>query len=173
MEDEDAFWMNQDRAAADHHDERECLGDTLQRIKLAVKPVFRPLRSRPSPRRPHLLRKLRTAIRLIVNERRWAFVWESTDLTRRDLNIQKATTHQRNRLDKFDKGNTRPKSIIATISVMRFFKIWMEDHQGKDRDEARATFQLVIKGVDYGDFSSMNAASSCRDTATAVLNVCS
>lgn len=143
-------------------------GDTLERIKLAVKPVFRAVKKAPKPKPP-------TPSPKVVDDTQvepstsvgWVFLWESTDLTRRDLNIPKGNdnTNVTGSIN-LDKGK-----LDAEIDHRHYFRD--EVFQSLDWkttkvatvDEAHATFQLVIKGVDHGEFVLRIAHTTSTDSA--------
>lgn len=136
-------------------------GDTVPRIKLKVIPLRRPLtraRATPkkakasksaSPARPGVSAPAPAPAMVGVE---FELVWESKPLTRRDLTIPNAAgTHATGSVN-LDKG-----LLPDAVDHRHYFRddvfpnlAWTT--RSKTVDEAFAKFQLVLKGISYGEF---------------------
>lgn len=144
-------------------------GDVLEKIKLAVKPIYRAVKKAPKPKPP-------TPAPKVVDDTQiepstsvgWVFLWESTDLTRRDLNIPKGNENTNvTGSTNLDKGK-----LDAAIDHRHYFRdeVFQELTWATTKlatvEEAEATFQLVIKGVDHGEFVLKIAHTTSTDTTS-------
>ncbi len=135
-------------------------GDKVPRIRLSV------------PFLPPTLRAIRKPVKAPGTHRpsvgtvRWEVVWQSKPLTERDLTIPKAAgTHATGSIN-LDKG-----LLDASIDHRHYFRDivfarlkWT--HRNSTVDEASAIFGLVVKGVDYGEFTlSVRHTTSTGSTA--------
>ena len=131
--------------------------DTVPRIKLKVPPLRSALKKvRATPKRPrpkaaktgaHAPQAVPAAVGV-----EFELVWESKLLTRRDLTIPKATgTHATGSVN-LDAG-----LLPDTVDHRHYFRdevfanlVWTA--RSLTVDEAFAKFQLVLKGISYGEF---------------------
>lgn len=143
-------------------------GTTLEKIKLAVKPVYRAIKKPPKPKAP-------TPAPKVVDETQiepstsvaWDFVWESKELERRDLNIPKGndSTNVTGSIS-LDKGK-----LDTDVDHRHYFRdevfqnLSWKTGKVKTVDEAHATFQLVIAGVDHGEFTLRIAHTTSKEAS--------
>ena len=82
----------------------------------------------------------------------YRLVWQSKPLTRRDLTIPNAEgTHQTGSIS-LDKGLLAPDVDHRHYFRDEVFAHLDWEHKSATVDQAVATFQIVLKGRDYGDF---------------------
>lgn len=143
-------------------------GDTLEKIKLAVKPVYKAIKKPPKPKAPTPTPKVVDDTQIEPSTSvSWVHVWDSTALTRRDLNIPKGNdnTNVTGSIN-LDKGK-----LDADVDHRHYFRdeVFQELDWKTTKvatvDEAFATFQLVIKGVDHGEFTLRIAHTTSTDSA--------
>lgn len=132
--------------------------DTVPRIKLKVMPLRSALKKvRATPKRPQPVKAVKAgahAARAIPAAAgvELELVWESKALTRRDLTIPKASgTHATGSVN-LDAG-----LLPDTIDHRHYFRDEIFANLAWTRrsvtvDEAFAKFQLVLKGISYGEF---------------------
>jgi HKD family nuclease len=131
-------------------------GDKLARIKLLVKPAKKIIgkkapaaKSKPTPK------ATKAAGTTIYPTPGAGFehMWDSTPLTERDLSIPKGTNTNATGSINLDKGLLDPSIDHRDYFRHEVFKYLLWKPTGrKTVEEAHANFQLVIKGVNYGDF---------------------
>ena len=131
--------------------------DNIPRIKLKVAPLRHVLaKAKTIPRKPKTSKtagdetNLTSATAVVGIE--YELVWESKPLTRRDLTIPDAKgTHATGSVN-LDKG-LLPKEVdhrhYFRDDVFPYL-VWVA--RSKTVDEAYAKFQLVLKGISYGEF---------------------
>jgi HKD family nuclease len=134
-------------------------GDTLSRIKLKVAPLRRNLAaakkaavkppSTPSPATKTAAAPFAPPAPGIAYE----LVWESKELTRRDLNIPSGKTTNSTGSISLDKG-----LLPAEVDHRHYFReeifpnlAWGPSNKATV-EEAYTKFQLVLKGISYGEF---------------------
>lgn len=122
--------------------------DTLRRIKLKVPPLRRPLaKVRAAPIGAPVPKPVPATVGI-----EFELVWESKPLTRRDLTIPEAAgTHATGSVN-LDKG-----LLPEDVDQRHYFRDDVFPHLGwvsrsATVDEAFTKFQLVLKGISYGDF---------------------
>jgi len=136
-------------------------GDNVPRMKLKVPPLHSTLaKAKTTPRKPKSSKtaggakvgetNLTSATAVVGIE--YELVWESKPLTRRDLTIPDAEgTHATGSVN-LDKG-LLPKEVdhrhYFRDDVFPYL-VWVA--RSKTVDEAYAKFQLVLKGISYGEF---------------------
>jgi HKD family nuclease len=131
--------------------------DTTPRIKLKVAPLRRALAKvaldKPASGQattskgtmPQFAPTITTGVEFDL-------VWESKPLTERDLNVPRGTnTHATGSIN-LDKG-----LLVDSVDHRHYFRDEVFPHlawtpRSKTVDEAYAKFQLIIKGISYGDF---------------------
>lgn len=135
-------------------------GDTIPRIKLKVPPLRRALakvKAAPKKTKPS---KAAVGAKAGVAPKsipatvgvEFELVWESKPLTRRDLTIPNAAgTHATGSVN-LDKG-----LLPEDVDHRHYFRDDVFPHlmwvtRSKTVDEASAKFQLVLKGISYGEF---------------------
>lgn len=131
--------------------------DTVRRIKLKVTHLRRPLvKTKSAPKGPTKPSKaVSTAVPATVGVE-YELVWESKDLTRRDLTIPDASgTHATGSVN-LDKG-----LLPASVDHRHYFReevfsglVWAATSASGKVEEAFAKFQLVLKGISYGEFDA-------------------
>lgn len=144
-------------------------GDKLKRIALLVKPVVKtPVTkkgaTKPKPKPAPV--KVAGATVAPTPGASFELVWESKELTERDLSIPKnANTHAAGSIN-LDKGQ-----LPAEIDHRDFFRdevfpslAWKP--ATKTTEEVYAKFQLVVKGVDHGEFELRVAHSTDKTSAS-------
>lgn len=152
--------------------------DTTPRIKLRVSPVFSSISvikraAKKATSKPVTKRALgkKRAAGPVEKEQQPAvgvqleLVWESKELTRRDLVIpKKGTNTNPTGSISLDKGLLPPE-----IDHRHYFRddvfwglTWA--HKSKTVDDAYAKFQLVVKGVSYGEFDLRIAHTTSTTT---------
>ncbi len=135
--------------------------DTVPRIRLRVSPIRRALvKARAAPKKSKAAKSVKVAkvgipaptpIPATVGIE-FELVWESKPLTRRDLTIPDAAgTHATGSVN-LDKG-----LLPEAVDHRHYFRddvfpdlAWVS--RSKTVDEAFAKFQLVLKGISYGEF---------------------
>ena len=135
--------------------------DTLSRIRLKVHPLRRALaaakKAVAKPMTPATAAKNAAAVApaapLPASGVEYELVWESKALTRRDLNIPDGNSTNRTGSINLDKGLLPPEvdhrhyfreEIFADLS-------WRQSNR-PTVEEAYTKFQLVLKGINYGEF---------------------
>jgi hypothetical protein len=131
-------------------------GDKLSRIKLLVKPLKKAVTKKAAAAKAKPAPKPTTAAGTTVYPTPGAgfeHLWDSTPLTERDLSIPKgANTHATGSIN-LDKGLLDPSIDHRDYFRQEVFKaLTWKPTSSKTVEEAHANFQLVIKGVNYGDF---------------------
>jgi HKD family nuclease len=135
--------------------------DPVSRIKLKVKPLRRALaaakKAAPKPAKPPATVSTPTSAPTpVIVGVGPELVWESAPLTERDLNIPKGTNTNKTGNMNFDKGE-----LPDGVDFRHYFRDvvfpslpWMPSTRkgSKDREIATGWFQLVMKGVNYGEF---------------------
>ncbi len=145
-------------------------GDGLERITLALKPIWRkvkkpskPATPKPAPKKEEEGEAVEPSIGV-----GFEFVWESKALTERDLTIPKdtATTHPTGSIN-LDKG-----TMAAEVDHRHYFRdevfnalTWAATKSAAV-EAAHATFQLVIKGTNYGEFTLRISHTTSTDTTS-------
>lgn len=135
--------------------------DTVPRIKLKVPPLRRALaKARAAPKKPKVPKAAKLAKAGVPAPKpvpatvgvEFELVWESKPLTRRDLTIPDAAGTNPTGSVNLDKG-LLPKAV----DHRHYFRddvfpglTWAS--RSKTVDEAFAKFQLVLKGISYGEF---------------------
>ncbi len=142
--------------------------DTLARIKLLVAPVRKAgvKKGAAKPKPKAAVVKVAGVVVAPTPGATFELLWESTPLTERDLSIPKnANTHATGSIN-LDKG-----LMSADIDHREFFRdevfpslTWTP--ATKTTEEARAKFQLVVKGVDHGEFELRVAHSPDKTSAS-------
>ncbi|OEO30346.1 hypothetical protein VW23_021750 [Devosia insulae DS-56] len=127
-------------------------GDSVPRIKLKVQPLRRPLRKAKAAGKKQPGAKLAKAPAPIAPGVDLELVWESTPLTRRDLNIPDGANTNKTGSINLDKG-----LLPEDVDHRHYFRddvftalAWSARTAAVD--EAYAKFQLVLKGISYGEF---------------------
>jgi hypothetical protein len=137
--------------------------DTVPRIKLKVVPLRRALKKakappeKPSAAKPAKGKKAAKAAAKpapLTAGVEFELVWESKSLTRRDLTIPDAAgTHATGSVN-LDKG-----LLADDVDHRHYFRdevfstlVWAPTNATGKVEEAFAKFQLVIKGISYGEF---------------------
>lgn len=136
-------------------------GDSVPRMKLKVAPLRRALaKAKAAPKKPKLP-KAPTGVKAGVAAPKpvpatvgieFELVWESKPLTRRDLTIPDAKgTHATGSVN-LDKG-----LLPEDVDHRHYFRDDVFPHlvwatRSKTVDESFAKFQLVMKGISYGEF---------------------
>lgn len=144
-------------------------GDKLKRITLLVKPVIKTPVTKKGAAKPKPKPTLVEVDGVTITPTPGAsfeLVWESKELTERDLSIPKnANTHAAGSIN-LDKGQ-----LPAEIDHRDFFRdevfpslTW--NSATKTTEEAYAKFQLVVKGVDHGEFKLRVAHSTDKTSAS-------
>ena len=126
--------------------------DRLPRMGLHRVVRARPLRRAPAARRPARPAAHPAPLAALPIED-YFFVWESKELKERDLSIPTgATTHATGSM-------LWKKGAIEDIDQRHFFRDevfagvrWTPDPRKPHLERARATFELVVKGLNYGKF---------------------
>ena len=122
-------------------------GDSVPRIKLKVPAIHRPLRKAKAPPKKTAPKKATLGVALEL-------VWESKPLTRRDLTIPIAVgTHATGSVN-LDKGLLPDDADHRHYFRDEVFPDlgWAPAKSAGKVEQARARFQLVIKGIDYGEY---------------------
>lgn len=129
-------------------------GDKLERIKLLVQALKKPISTKAAPSKPKTPPKLPAGGAALAPTTSVGFelVWESAPLTERDLTIpQGANTHATGSMN-LDKG-TLPDGIDFRYYFRNsVFNALTWTPSTATVDESHAKFQLVIKGLNYGEF---------------------
>jgi hypothetical protein len=137
------------------------VSDTVPRIKLKVNPLRSALRrARAIPKRPKAPRvaaarragaRARVHVPATVGVQ-FELVWESKPLTRRDLSIPDAVgTHAAGSVN-LDKGLLPEPVDHRSYFRDEVFAALPWSKSSATTDEAYAKFQLVIKGISYGEY---------------------
>lgn len=141
--------------------------DEVKRIKLLVSPLKRAIKKPPPPKPPAPKPGVEDEVEITPSTSvGWEFVWESTALTRRDLTIPEAdkNTNASGSIN-LDKG-----TLAAEIDHRHYFrdevfqKLKWTPTNSKTVEEAHANFQLVIKGVNYGEYKLRIGHTTSTDT---------
>jgi hypothetical protein len=148
-------------------------GDPTPRIKLKVVPLRRALTRakaarRATPKAPATGAKARAAPAPATVGVEFELVWESKSLTRRDLTIPTAGgTHATGSVN-LDKG-----LMEGTVDHRHYFRetvfsalIWAPTTASGAVEEAFAKFQLVLKGISYGEFDLRIAHTTSTTSPT-------
>jgi len=133
--------------------------DNLPRIKLKVNPIRRTVRRDTSPQRKQTARKPKSGATTSKSQANSAatgaqleLVWESKPLTERDLTIPSGTnTHATGSIN-LDKGLLEENIDHRHYFRNNVFPALSWKNRNRTVDEAYATFGLIIKGVEYGEF---------------------
>lgn len=157
--------------------------DTVPRIRLRVTPLRRALRRARAPRaaRPRVAQpRTRTlgatpppALAPAIIGVELELVWESKALTRRDLNIPEGERSNKTGSVNLDKG-----LLPDDAAHPRYFQHYFRDSvfsaldwTGTSKptvDEAFTKFQLVLKGISYGEFDLRIAHTTSTTSRTYV-----
>jgi hypothetical protein len=133
---------------------RSGAGDTVTRIQLKVAPLRKGLRPRAAVAPPPAVVEVTAAgLAPATIGIEFELVWQSKALTRRDLTIPTAAgTHATGSIN-LDKG-----LLEEAVDQRHYFRdevfenlAWTPTRRGSV-EEAYAKFQLVLKGVSYGEF---------------------
>lgn len=154
-------------------------GDTVSRIKLKVTPLRRALaKAKATPKKPKNVKHATTAkagapvakpkmVTATVGVE-FELVWESKALTERDLNVPSGlNTHVTGSIN-LDKG-----LLPDSADQRHYFREdvfpslnWKFTNATKKVEEAFAKFQLVLKGISYGEFDLRIGHSTDKSSAT-------
>ncbi|MCF8721605.1 phospholipase D family protein [Nitrospina gracilis] len=137
--------------------------DQLSPMKLHSKPrpKIRPTSQTSKKKKPASPQKTDT-----LNSE-YNLVWESGELTRRDINIPKSTkTHstgsmglKKGKLEGVDHRHYFREEVFANLN-------WRIEKEGSKWERARANFELIIKNVNYGIFNLMLSHNTDKSSAT-------
>lgn len=138
-------------------------GDTLEKIKLLVKPVFRAIKKVPIPSPRVDAEDEQIDPSMSVG---WTFLWESAELTRRDLTVpeQGRNSNPTGSIN-LDKGRLNDDVDFRHYFRDEVFQELEWKTKSKTVDEAHAMFKLVIKGVDYGEYELRIGHTTSTDSA--------
>jgi HKD family nuclease len=139
--------------------------DAVPRIVLKVPGIFLPAQKATPAVKPKPAGIVATA-QPSVDAIAWEAVWQSKALTERDLNIPTARGTNRTGSINLDKG-----LLGSDVDHRHYFRddvfnalTWTS--ASSTVDEAFASFQLVVKGVDYGTFHLRVAHTTSTTTAS-------
>jgi HKD family nuclease len=141
--------------------------DEVRRIKLLVAPLKRTIKKPPTPKAPIPKPAVEENAEILPSSSvGWEFVWESTALTRRDLTVPEEGRNTNPsgsiNLDKGTLGSDVDHRHYFRDEVFQKLK-WVPT-SSKTVDESYANFQLLIKGVNYGEFKLRIGHTTSTDT---------
>jgi HKD family nuclease len=128
-------------------------GDKLERIKLLTTLPKKALTTKAAPSKATIPPKAPSGATPTPSANiGFELVWESAPLTERDLTIpQGANTHATGSMN-LDKGTLPDNIDFRHYFRNSVFNALTWNPAGPTVDEAHAKFQLVIKGINYGEF---------------------